>query len=57
LISCQASMGHVECVLQELKHGVMFVWMLLRNKFIVTIKILYIHLFIWKQKGWFVNLL
>jgi len=36
------------CVVKELKHGIMFVRMLLGNEFIVTIKILYIHLFIWK---------
>jgi len=36
------------CVLKELKHRIMIVRMLLGNEFIVTIKILYIHLFIWK---------
>jgi len=48
LISCQAGMGHAECVLEEFKHGIVFILMLLGNEFIVTTENLYIHLLIWK---------
>ena len=36
------------CVLEEFKHGVVFVRMLLGNEFIVAMEDLYIHLLIWK---------
>jgi len=36
------------CVLEELKHGILFIRMLFRNEFTVTMENLYIHLLIWK---------
>ena len=35
-------------VLEEFKHRVVFVWMLLRNEFIVTLEDMYIYLLEWK---------
>jgi len=41
-------MGHEGCVLEEFKHGIVFIRMLLGNGFIVRKENLYIHLLIWK---------
>jgi hypothetical protein len=39
-------MRHVGCVLEEFKHGVVFIRMLLGNEFIVAIYI-YIHIYVY----------
>ena len=43
--------------MMEVKHRIMFVRMLFGNEFIITVERLDVHLFIWKQEGWCVDLL
>ena len=43
--------------MKEVKHRVMLVQMLLRDEFIIMVERLDVHLFIWKQKCWCVDLL
>ena len=43
--------------MKEVKHKIMFVGMLFRDEFIIMVERLDVHLFIWKQEGWCVDLL
>ena len=43
--------------MKEVKHRFMFVWMFFGDEFIIMVKRLDVHLFIWKQEGWCVDLL
>jgi len=43
--------------MEEVKHRIMLVQMLFGDEFIIVVERLDVHLFIWKQKGWYVDLL
>ena len=43
--------------MKEVKHRIMFVWMLFGDEFIIIVERLDVHLFMWKQEGWCVYLL
>jgi len=43
--------------MKEVKHRIMLVQMLFGDEFIIMMKQLDVHLFVWKQEGWFVDLL
>ena len=43
--------------MEEVKHRIMFVRMLFGDEFIIMVEQLDVHLFIWKQEGWCVDLL
>jgi len=42
--------------MKEVKHRIMFIGMLFRDEFIILVEQLDVHLFIWKQGGWCVDL-
>jgi hypothetical protein len=43
--------------MKEVKHRIMFVRVLFGDEFIIMVERLDVHLFIWKQEGWCVDLL
>ena len=43
--------------MKEVKHRIMLVQILFVDEFIITVERLDVHLFIWKQEGWCVDLL
>jgi len=43
--------------MKEIKHRIMLVQMLFGDEFVIVVERLDVHLFIWKQVGWYVDLL